>query len=203
MTEAERQALYLGEFNEPGIFGLEWGDPESAPQLKVIRDEWIAPQLKSNTTVLEIGCGGGRWSRYLVGESRTVYLVDAIPRALELLRRAILFDALYRFRLAPSGELRIPEQSVDYIFSFDTFVHFHRRLFDRYLEEIARVAKPGACLHLHFACSIGDRFNAACFCYRDPEEVTRRCRRLGFEATGRTWENRYGYGAVLAEFVRS
>ncbi|HEU5142044.1 MAG TPA: hypothetical protein VFU04_02690, partial [Solirubrobacterales bacterium] len=48
-----------------GIYGMEWGDPDVLPPLKHVRDNYLLPYLDPTKTVLEIGPGGGRWTRYM------------------------------------------------------------------------------------------------------------------------------------------
>jgi SAM-dependent methyltransferase len=103
----------------------------------------------------------------------------------------------------------IPDSSVDWVWSFDTFVHFHPELFDRYLREIARVLRPGGpgckggLLHLHYAVAWpGLEHNADCFQYRQPEQVADLAYTLGLHRTGRRVEYRSGFGSLLEEFRR-
>ena len=72
----------------PQIYGLEWGDPEVLPSLRHVRDHFLAPYVTPQATVLEIGPGGGRWTRYLLG-AKQVYLVDFHQELLDELGRSM------------------------------------------------------------------------------------------------------------------
>ena len=150
--EASHQAESLERFVAAGhhrdaIYGLQWGDPLISPLLARVKEEFLLPALCPAITALEIGCGGGRWSRYFAGRVKKAFLVDATPAA-EAAIRSHTDWAGFEF-LMPVGT-RLPEladASIDYVFSFDTFVHFHRELFDGYVREIGRILKPGGLLH--------------------------------------------------------
>src|SRR5438309_1580474 len=64
-----------GETNEQTLYGMQWGDPNEVPFLRFVRDQYIAPYLNFDHVALEIGPGGGRWTRYLLS-FRKVIVVD-------------------------------------------------------------------------------------------------------------------------------
>ncbi|HEU5397089.1 MAG TPA: hypothetical protein VFV81_07970, partial [Verrucomicrobiae bacterium] len=68
------------------IYGLEWGDPENSPPLQYIRDHFLLPYVRPETTVLEIGPGGGRWTRYML-PARKIYAVDFHQELLDELEK--------------------------------------------------------------------------------------------------------------------
>lgn len=96
----------------------------------------------------------------------------------------------------------IPTASVDYVFSFDTFVHFDPPLFDAYLGEIARVLRPGGVLHLHYAQALTENQSEE-FRYREPAELFGLMGRLGFEPPARRWFRGDGWGSVMVECYRA
>ena len=68
------------------LYGMKWGDPDILPPLRHIRDEFLLPYISPEKTVVEIGPGGGRWTRYLLG-AKKLYAVDAYSELLDELRR--------------------------------------------------------------------------------------------------------------------
>lgn len=245
MTESERQASYLEQHAGPHIYGLEWGDPQADPPLPTILKEWLVPRIGPNTVAVEIGSGGGRWTRFLHA-AQLLYSVDATPKSEELIREVfrdlndeLLEDSMermvnrleageagdlagimraaadelqqrqdwrtcrnVRFLLADSSGLlpTIPDASVDYIFSFDTFVHFEPDLFNAYVKEAGRILKSGGVLHLHYAAKIGETIGKE-FRYRDSCEVKELLRGAGL-ATDRELLLQKGYGSMLAEATK-
>src|SRR6185436_9443390 len=182
------------------VYGMQWGNPELDDWLRPVLD-WVYPQLGPEKVIVEIGCGGGRWSRFFQ-HVKVAYLVDATPKAEALVRKHCDCGA-FRFVLSLDGRLpQIPDSSVDYLFSFDVFVHFERDLFDTYLKEIARLLKPNGVLHLHLAMDIGREHNAECFKYRDPLELDASLTRNGLKLPSRRMFFRNGYGSMLFESSR-
>ena len=200
MNESQRQIDALEAYAGEQVYGLQWGDPEVDAWLRPVLD-WIYPQLGPEKVVVEIGCGGGRWSRYFQ-HVKLAYLVDATPKAEALIRQHCTCSSFF-YLLSSDGHLpEISDGSVDYVFTFDVFVHFERGLFDAYLKEIARVMKPNGVLHLHHAIDIGSEHNPECFKYRDPLEIDDTLKGLGFQMSSRRMFFRGGYGSTLVECFR-
>lgn len=207
-TESERQAWGLemfadGRIRKSPIYGCHWGDPDAGGLLRRVRDEFLLANLQSGMTALEIGSGGGRWSRYFVGRVARAILVDG-TQASEAAIREHCDWPWFEFLVSPDGSLpSVPDDSIGFAFSFDTFVHFEPPLFDRYVSEIGRVLKPGGRLVLHYArrwpeCVQKDE----CFKYREPEEVAAILESAGMSPAGREIEFRGGLGSMLVEAVR-
>lgn len=206
--ESDRQVKSLEQFVAEGIhrgatYGMEWGDPDAAPLLAHVKNEFLLPSLARGITAVEIGCEGGRWSRYFSGRVKKAYLVDATPSAEIAIRAGCRCDG-FEFIVANGGDLSaIATQSVDYAFSFDTFVHFHRELFDQYVVELSRLLRPGGILHLHHAARWPETIaNEQVFQYRDDMDVEALVASASFRPTGRIMEFRVGFGSVLREAVR-
>lgn len=156
-TEAERQVKWLEGWvaeNRDGdaVYGDHWGKVTDGAMSAVFAH--LCDHLTlSPACVLEIGPGGGRWSREIasrIPESSRLILVDGTDAARPVLGRVVgrPFDLL----VSADGNIpEIPDSSVDLVFSFDVFVHFDGPLFARYLAEVARVLKPGGRLMLHYA----------------------------------------------------
>ena len=115
------------------IYGLEWGDPEESPPLGYVRDHFLRPYIQPKTTVLEIGPGGGRWTRYMLGAKR-IYAVDYHKDLLEELAVNIDTSTLIHIKNDGDNFPNVPEGSIDFLFSFGVFVHLDIDIIDRYLE---------------------------------------------------------------------
>lgn len=121
-------------------YGLHWGDPEEKAHLRFVRDNWCAPYVKPASVVVEIGPGGGRWTRYLLG-CNTLYTVDYHAEMLDELKRNYPVPHLHTVANNGTDLPGIADQSVDFVFSFGVFVHLDAPIIAGYLEEIARVLK--------------------------------------------------------------
>jgi SAM-dependent methyltransferase len=124
------------------IYGLHWGDPETAPHLRWVRDNYCLNFVDPTRTCIEIGPGGGRWTRYLLG-FKTLYAVDYHQELLDELAKNFARPNIIPVRNSGSDFPAIPDQSVDFVFSFGVFVHLDLPIVTAYLAEISRVLKPG------------------------------------------------------------
>src|SRR5690349_14845769 len=68
------------------LYGLEWGDPEIVEPLNFIRNRYVLPYVNAQHRAVEIGPGGGRWTRYLLGFA-TLFAVDYHQELLDELKR--------------------------------------------------------------------------------------------------------------------
>lgn len=183
MREADRQAGDVEGFavSSPGeLYGMTWGDPESSAWLKPVLHEWLLPALARHGRLCEIGSGGGRWSRYLVRTGKPTLLIDGTPASEHLIRALPWTDdereamrQKVEFLSLPNGA--VPSRyhgTVDYVFTFDTCVHFDLPLLASYLRSISRMLAPGGVLHLHYA----DLISSDWFCLPDAgDDVLRPC----------------------------
>lgn len=126
----------------PQIYGYEWGDPDSCPPLMRIRDHFIAPYVSSSHIALEIGPGGGRWTQYLLGFGE-LYVVDYYAELLSELKQNFNRPSMKFIKNSGDDFPGVPDQSIDYLFCFGTFVHLEIDVIGRYLVNIHRILKPG------------------------------------------------------------
>ena len=71
---------------EEAHFGDRWGDPDAERPLRAVRRRFIAPNVRPDRTVLEIGSGGGRWTQYFQGAGELI-VVEYNPESFDYLRR--------------------------------------------------------------------------------------------------------------------
>ncbi len=133
------------------VYGLEWGDPDDAPRLRKVRDEYLVPFFSPQSVVVEIGPGGGRWTRYMQGAAK-LYAVDYHQELLDELK--VNFgdvESLVCIKNNGNDFPDIPDNSVDFIFSFGTFVHLELDIISGYLGAMTRIMKPDAIAVIHYS----------------------------------------------------
>jgi SAM-dependent methyltransferase len=130
--------------------GEEWS---ASPEWKQgLIDDVMLRVIPAGGTVLEIGPGAGRWSVVLAPRAERLVLADVTPRVLELCRERLGDRDEVRYVLSSGSDLPgVEEGSVDAIWSFDVFVHVAPLDQARYLDEIARVLRPGGVAAIHHA----------------------------------------------------
>lgn len=201
ITEAQRQAKYLADwvrkhptFKSP--YGA-WWKYQDIPTL--VRD-WIEPAAKQAGSMAEIGVGGGKWTELYAHLVNKAYLIDGTTAAED----AVLawLDGPFEFIVSEDGCLcEIDDNELGWVWSFDTFVHFHPELFNTYLEEISRVLRPNGILHLHHAVPWGQIKSNGCFQYRTPSEIDSMLVRLDL-LPARNIKYHNGYGSRLVEAIK-
>jgi SAM-dependent methyltransferase len=105
----------------------------------------ILPRIKDflpATTILEIGPGYGRWTHYLKDYCERLLIVDRAPECIEACRSRFADEPKITGFVNERGSLAmVADQSVDFVFSFDVFVHIRRNVVEEYLREFGRTLK--------------------------------------------------------------
>lgn len=134
------------EWNDQAAF---CGQPYESWKAALI-ETFLRPNVTEQSTVLEIGPGHGRWTEHYAPIARDVRLVDLSPACLEFCARRFADRKNIQYH-ATDGK-RLPgaqDGSVDFVWSYDAFVHMERDVIDSYLAEVARVLRPGGRAVIH------------------------------------------------------
>jgi ubiquinone/menaquinone biosynthesis C-methylase UbiE len=138
--------------------GDEW--TQQAEYCGVSYEQWkeslartfLIPYLKESTVVLEIGPGHGRWSSMMPQRvsKGTVHLVDLSKACLDFCKKR--FEEHHNVQYWPTNGKTLPPDlntKVDFVFSFDTFVHIEEPEVRSYVKELYRVLKPNGMGVIH------------------------------------------------------
>lgn len=126
-----------------GLYGLHWGDPEKLPELATVRDKWLKPYVNPGHAAIEIGPGGGRWTRYMLG-FKTIFAVDLHQELLDELKKRFTPPNMRFIRNNGTDFPGIDTESIDFLFSFGVFVHLDVDIIQRYLVNMRPVLKRTA-----------------------------------------------------------
>lgn len=135
------QSIKRGE-TDSSVYGMHWGDPNEKPFLAYVRDKWCTPYLDPTHNAIEIGPGGGRWTRYMLGFEK-LYAVDYHQELLDELSKNFKSPNLALIKNDGHDFPGVEDNSIDFIFSFGCFVHLDVDIISGYLASIKRVLKPG------------------------------------------------------------
>lgn len=98
---------------------------------------------------LEIAPGFGRITQFLAAMSSDLIVVDLNPLCIEKTREK-LGDLVSEYHINDGKSIpMIDNESRDFVFSFDSFVHMHRNVIREYVKEISRVLRPGGSSFIH------------------------------------------------------
>lgn len=133
-----------------GKLGEEWSGTSEWKQSLI--DQVMLKYIESGKTILEIGPGAGKWSEVLQGIAKKLILVDLSENCISICKKRFEnFNNIEYFVNDGSSLDFISHRSVDYVWSFDVFVHISPMDIDSYLAEISRVMTEGGQAVIHHA----------------------------------------------------
>jgi SAM-dependent methyltransferase len=129
--------------------GDEWGGPEFADRII----ELVAPYLGAQVDVLELGCGGGKFSRRLAPRCRSLLCSDISAKMIDHTRatlsaRGIGEDVDYVV-LNGVDFSGVADESADFIFSYDVLLHLPPENVFSYICDARRVLRDNGVFMLH------------------------------------------------------
>jgi ubiquinone/menaquinone biosynthesis C-methylase UbiE len=130
--------------------GEEWTPSPAWKQALV--DDVLRRYVEPGGTVLEVGPGAGRWTEVLQTMAARLIVVDLSPTCIELCKRRFAGSSNLEFVVNDGRALpSVASESIDYVWSFDVFVHIAAPDVEAYLREFARVLRPGGRGVIHHA----------------------------------------------------
>lgn len=129
-------------------FGAEWArfDHADVPEDELRREfdvyfRLVDDALLDGADVLDVGCGTGRWARFVAPLARRLVLVDAAEDALDVARRTLSAHPACEFHLASVDDLPVPDGSMDLVYSLGVLHHLPDP--EAGLRACARAVRPG------------------------------------------------------------
>lgn len=146
-------------------YAKEWEEKQAARAAKVLGEEWsdrdldrnlfvnyCRPYLSTHSRVLEIGQGGGKFTRLIAPEVAHVVCFDVAREMLERSRRDLQGLTNVSYVLGDGrGLAPLTTGSIDFAFSYDVFVHLDQEDIFLYLQDLRRVLRPGGRAVVSFA----------------------------------------------------
>jgi len=125
----------------------DWGGAEA---------QWygaILPRIHAfipEGTILEIAPGFGRWTHFLKGACNRLIGVDLAENCIRACRQRFATDRHLSFHVNDGKSLAmVADESIDFVFSFDSLVHAEADVIGAYMEEFARTLKPDGVGFIH------------------------------------------------------
>src|SRR5580704_1338342 len=104
--------------------------------------ELLLPYVSTESSVLEIGCGHGRWSSLLAGNVSRLYLTDIATSCIDFCRSRFGDNGI-EYIVSDGNLSLIPMASIDFVWCFDVMMHVEPEDINVYVKEISRVLKVG------------------------------------------------------------
>jgi len=100
--------------------------------------------------VLEIAPGFGRWTQFLLRQTDEYYGVDLSPRCIQRCRQRFLaYDRAHFIQNDGRSLDMVPDDAIDFAFSFDSLVHVELDVLAPYCEQIVRKLSGGGVAFIH------------------------------------------------------
>jgi ubiquinone/menaquinone biosynthesis C-methylase UbiE len=131
--------------------GDEWSKSWGGPQM-----QWFGSLLSRihvfvpTQTILEIAPGYGRWTQFLKGLCDDLIVVDLSERCIQACQERFADDAHITYHVNDGKSLAmIPDDTIDFIFSFDSLVHAEDDVIRSYVSQLARKLKRNGAAFIH------------------------------------------------------
>ncbi len=156
MPSIERNRKIWGE--DWSKNGDEWSDQAlfcNQPYAKwkqSIVETFINKNIDKNSTVLEIAPGRGRWTEYIVKKAKHIILVDISEKLIDYCKHRFLnFENIVYYVNDGKNFPFIRDDQIDFIWSYDSFVHMEKDVIESYFKEFNRILKLNGKAVIHHA----------------------------------------------------
>ena len=105
--------------------------------------------IKNGSTALEIGPGGGRWTKELQKYVKNLLIADISKKCLDICKERFKSKNNIEYNLIDKRLDFIDDNTIDFVWSYDVFVHINPTDVENYLEDIQRILKLGGIAIIH------------------------------------------------------
>lgn len=125
-------------------------------------------------TILEIAPGFGRWTDHLKNHAEHLIVVDLADKCISACRERFASASNITYHVNDGKSLAmVPDNSLDFVFSFDSLVHAEADVIQAYLTQLAHKLKPGGAGFFHHS-NIGEYQRVFAFGQKIPASVRQR-----------------------------
>jgi 2-polyprenyl-3-methyl-5-hydroxy-6-metoxy-1,4-benzoquinol methylase len=132
-----------------GTLGEEWGGSDFADLVV----ELVEPYLGADVDVIELGCGGGKFSQRLAPKCRSLLCGDISAEMIKHTRTTLReqgLDENVDYRVLNGVDFTgVRDESVDFVFSYDVQVHLQPQNVFSYMSDARRVLRDNGVFMLH------------------------------------------------------
>jgi SAM-dependent methyltransferase len=122
-------------------------------------------------TILEIAPGFGRWTQFLKDGCERLVIVDLAENCIDHCRERFADVDHIEYHVNDGRSLEmVADESIDFVFSFDSLVHVEADVLEAYLGQLARKLRPDGVGFIHHS-NIGDYRKLAALTRRTPDAV--------------------------------
>lgn len=154
INSRELNALIWNTWKWEKNAGEEW--TKSPGWKQTLIDDVMLKNITQGKTVLEIGPGAGKWTEPLQQITQKLIVVDISAKCIEMCKKRFSHCSnISYFVNDGSGLPFLFDDSIDFIWSFDVFVHIVPSDIEKYMVEFKRILKPTGRGIIHHAAQGG------------------------------------------------
>ena len=117
-----------------------------------IIQNFIYPHINGKSTVLEISPGHGRWTEFILKKAKKVILVDLSQKCINYCKKKFSrFNNVSYFVNDGKSLDFLDNNSIDFVWSYDSFVHMEEDVIKNYLYQFPRILRKGGIAVIHHA----------------------------------------------------
>jgi ubiquinone/menaquinone biosynthesis C-methylase UbiE len=116
----------------------------------MVVNQMMMKYLDENLKILEVGPGAGRWTEILQKKASKIILADISEKCLRICKdRFQKYSNIEYYLIKDRGLNCIESESLDYIWSYDVFVHINPTDTEQYMVDFQRILKSGGVAIIH------------------------------------------------------
>jgi len=157
----------MGNINRKVVedFGFEWSRYDqsklSRDELKTMFDAYFSifpwDDLPENAKGIDLGCGSGRWARFVAPRVGVLHCIDPSPEALKVAQKKLKEYQNCKFYAADADNIPLPDTSADFGYSLGVLHHIPDT--PAGLKSLVKKLKHGAPLLLYLYYAFDNRSN--------------------------------------------
>ncbi len=132
--------------------GLYFEHAEEFMPMQWERTIWPIIKDEDFSSTLEIACGHGRNTEFLRRYAKSIDLVDVNQTCVDACERRFGPEkdgCAFRYHVTTGNSLPVARDSISFVYTWDSMVHFDKLVVRDYVHEVFRVLKPGGSAFLH------------------------------------------------------
>lgn len=132
--------------------GLYFEHAEEFMPMQWQRTIWPIIKDEEFGSTLEIACGHGRNTEFLRRNAKSIDLVDVNQVCIDACKSRFGSEkdgCVFRYHVTTGNSLPVPSDSISFVYTWDSMVHFDKLVVRDYVLEVFRVLKPGGSAFLH------------------------------------------------------
>ncbi len=157
-TIDDNKKQWDGDYSWP-FQGDEWSAAWGGPSM-----QWygtILPRIHrfvATDSILEIASGYGRWTQFLKDKCHHLVALDISEECIEACKERFSDHSNIEYHVNDGKSLEmIADDSIDFVFSFDSLVHADESVLEAYISQLNRILKKDGAAFIHHS-NLGEHY---------------------------------------------